>query len=102
MGEWPISPITTSNGDLPGIGGPVRTEAYYVKPEEIAGDIEWRLKRTGIAGTQLVEEIEAMEDLDYQKLHSLARDALNYISGWSRKRLSYSAWLKQRRYRLKR
>ncbi|KKK66449.1 hypothetical protein LCGC14_2964010, partial [marine sediment metagenome] len=36
LGEWPVSPIASSNGDLPGIQKHVKTEAYFVKPEEIA------------------------------------------------------------------
>lgn len=99
MGEWPISPLASSNGDLPSIQKHVRTEAYFTKPAEIAAEIEWRLKRTGIADRQLVEEIEAMgEYLDYQKLHSLARDALNYISGFNRKRTNFSQWKASRNY----
>lgn len=102
LGEWPISPLGTADDNLPGVMVQAKTEAYFTKAVEIAAEIDWRLKRTGIAGTQLVEEIEDMgEYLDYLKLHSLARDALNYINGNDRKRLNYSAWKKQRKYRMR-
>ncbi len=96
MGEWPISPIATSNGDLPGIITQVRTEAYFVKPEEIAAEIEWRLKRTGKDGETLVEEIEKGHAID--DLVSVSKDALNYICGFNRKRTNYSQWLASRNY----
>lgn len=95
--EWPASPIGMTNGDLPGVPTHVRTEAYFTKPAEIAAEIGWRLNRTGKDGETLVEEIEKGHIID--DLVSVSRDALNYICGWNRKRMSYKAWLKQREYR---
>ena len=100
VGEWPISPLESAESDIPGVMVQAKTEAHFTKAVEVVAEIAWRLERTGIAGTQLVEEIEAMgEYLDYQKLHTLARDALNYVNGNDRKRLTHANWKKQRKYR---
>jgi len=36
---------------------------------------------------------------DYELLSPTAKTALNYISGWDRRKMSYSKWKRQRRYR---
>lgn len=96
MGEWPISPIASSDRDMPGIGGPVRTEAYYVKSEEIAGEIEWRLKRAGKDGQGLVEQIAFHHSIN--ELTQSSKNALNYICGYNRKKTGYADWLSSRNY----
>jgi len=79
----------------------IKCEAYFAKPATIIAEIDKRLETTREAGEALLDEINAgITDID--SLSRPARRALNYISGWRRRRQSYSEWKKQRTYRQKR
>ena len=90
LGEWPPEP--EGHVAIRGKRGYAST-AYFTKPVEILAEVERRRKRTGIAGELLKAQILAHLDLSYE-----AEDALAYIRGYRRKKQSYSAWKKQRRY----
>ena len=55
-GNWPDNPDGSGYTD-PMIKLGYRSEAYFTKPEEIIGEVEYRLKTTGDAGDALVDEI---------------------------------------------
>lgn len=75
----------------------IKCEAYFAKPAIIIAEIEERLKTTHEAGEALIDEINAgITDID--SLSRPARRALNYISGWRRRKLSYSLWKAQQKY----
>ncbi len=94
-GKWPPEPKSTGYTD-PGIRRKgVKREPAFVKPAVIIGEIDWRIKRTGVDGKLLLAEVDA----GYELFSDEAWRALNYISGWKRKRMSYMAWQKQRKHR---
>ena len=78
----------------------IRPGAGFENPAGIIAEINWRLEHTGKNGLHtdaklLLAEVKA----DYIYFSDEAWSALNYISGWDRKEMSYRDWVKQRRYR---
>ena len=70
-----------------------------MKPIIILSEVETRLERTGIHGKLLVAQIELgreFSNLDYD-----AKLALLYVKGGWRKRMSFNAWKRKRKYRQK-
>jgi hypothetical protein len=65
----------------------------------ITAELIKRLEATGKDGRLLLFESRCKDN--YNEFSQDARNALNYVAGWSRKHLSYQAWLKQRKYRRK-
>ena len=98
-GQYPLNPQGTGYVDAPMKKLRVKASAYFTRPVEIAAEIDIRLEKTGIEGKLLVAE--ARVDMRINELSPEARTALNYISGWRRRKLSYSAWKKQRKYHRK-
>ena len=95
-GGWPDNPDGSSYID-PKVQTGFKSEAYFVKPVGILGEVEYRRKRTGTDGKLLRAEVLAGLDLSQE-----SKDALMYIKGWRRKRMSYPRWLRERRYMQKR
>ena len=80
-----------------------RPGANFEDPICIIGEIDWRLEHTGqdrlhIDAKLLLAEVDA----GYERFSDEAWTALNYISGWKRKKMSYRRWLRDRRYQGKR
>jgi hypothetical protein len=100
QGEWPSEPVETGYTESPiGITS-VRAEGNFVKPAIIASEIDVRLKGCGIAGELLL--VEAKHDTEMYYLTSTSRLALNYCSGWKRRKESFSKFRATRVYRSKR
>ena len=97
VGVWPPEMNNTGYVDTVRVQSSRNKEARFIKPAIIAAEVEWRLKRTGIEGKLLVSEIR--QGLMLEELQPESRNALNYISGWDRRRQSYQVWKKQRTYR---
>lgn len=72
------------------------SHAPYETACQIAAEIEVRLKRTGLAGELLYAQVCA----EFLELSYEAKQALYYISGWKRKRISFVDWKRKRRSRL--
>ena len=67
----------------------------------IIGEINKRLELTGRNGLHIDAKLLLAEvDAEYERFSDEAWTALNYISGWKRKK-DYVGWKKQRRYRQK-
>lgn len=92
---WPSEQRDSGYDNTP-IQHSVRATAGFQKIREITGDVISRLERTGKDGQILYLECRAAGDI--VQFSQDARNALHYISGWKRKRLSFGAWLKQRNY----
>lgn len=71
-----------------------RRGAYFETPCVIVAEVDWRLERTGIDGKLLLAEVKA----EYTYFSQEAWTALNYISGWKRKKTPYSQWKASRNY----
>uniref|UniRef100_A0A6M3KP63 Uncharacterized protein n=1 Tax=viral metagenome TaxID=1070528 RepID=A0A6M3KP63_9ZZZZ len=69
--------------------GNVPDEAYFCKVKVITGDLTLRLKRTKEDSRTLVHEIQKLGVEVYEDLSPAAKVALNYISGWRRRKTSY-------------
>ena len=93
-GRWPSDYRET--GFTGGSGKKSQHHAYFENSAEVIAELDWRLACTGVDGKLLVSQILGELILDREAL-----DALKYVSGWERKTLSYSAWRKQERYRIK-
>ena len=93
-GRWPQDPdrIDNNAGQRS-----IKTEASFTRPILILAELESRLERTGIQGKLLVAQVEAGREFDY--LDREAYDALLYIKGFRRKRMSFMTWKKQRKHR---
>jgi hypothetical protein len=96
-GKWPVNHKETGYTEAPLIARQIQAEAGFIKPASIAAEIDWRLERTKIEGKLLIAEVIA----ESPYLSDESRSALNYISGWKRKKLDYGNWVKQRKYRSK-
>ena len=94
-GQWPKAEDGSSDSNLGQRS--VKTEASFVKPELIIGEVETRLERTGKQGELLVTQIE--DGRDVSNLSTGAREVLMYVKGFRRKRMGFSAWKKQRKHR---
>jgi len=98
-GDWPANPEGTSYVD-PIVHVQARRKAPFETAAQIYGEVSDRLEATGEAGQVLLEEIQSGLT-DVNLLSGFARSALNYMSGWPRRRMCYNAWRRQRRYRKK-
>ena len=73
-------------------------KAYFETPCQFAAEVDSRLETTGEAGEALGDEIIGGIP-DYEGLSRQAKRALNYISGWRRRKSTYGMWKSQRIYR---
>lgn len=64
----------------------------------LSAEINWRLNRTGKDGKELMMDV-LNGTLNIEYLCEDARNALEYISGNKRRRVSYAEWKKVRKYR---
>jgi len=90
-GHWPPEPEKDENKT-----NKRSTEATFVKPELIIAEVSARLALTGVNGKLLVALVEAHPDVELQSLDRDARDALYYVSGWRRRRVSFGRWRRNR------
>ena len=94
-GRWPLDP---SGVVAPEGRTGLKAEGHFVRPVQFAAEVNSRLSTTGEAGEALVDEIQA-GILDYEGLSRPAQRALNYISGWRRRKQSYPEWRATNKYR---
>ena len=92
-GSWPPSPDGSGYVDLPIRSRQFNADAYFTKPTEMVAEVMSRLNRTA-DGSVLMEEIHAGLTERYL-LSPEARKALNYSSGWRRRKESYKAFDKK-------
>ena len=86
-GSWPANPDSSSYVDSPIRSRQFNADAYFTKPTEMVAEVMTRLNRTE-DGSCLMEEIHSGLTERYL-LSPKARKALNYISGWRRRKESY-------------
>lgn len=89
-GTWPRDPVPTGYSDAAGIKPQPRPRAPYETPCQIAGEVEYRLSRTGKDG--LILRYAVLAHVLYNEYPPEARDALNYVSGWRRRHIPYRQW----------
>jgi hypothetical protein len=95
-GRWP--PEGKSTGYIDPIVGNTgrKAEAGFTRPVQIAAEVRWRLTRTRSDGETLYDEVSnGLEE--YHQLSRAAKNALNYISGWRRRRQGYASWCADRK-----
>lgn len=101
--QWPACP--EGNAERTGHSA-LRTEANFVKPAIIAGEIEARLEMVGRDGDLCmlcyhsgIEEykIARMMNWDVQEVGRRIDRAMSYMSGWHRRKISYREFINHRR-----
>ena len=93
---WPTNPAGSGYTDAQwSKKSKRRPGAYFVEACDFRSEMELRLERTNTDGKLLLAEIGAGEEY----LSDESKNALNYISGYRRRRMDYLNWLRQRRYR---
>ena len=92
-----IYPHEPSNGQVVSTISTIRPK--WNAASNLKAEICLRLERCKDAGRTLLHEVSFLhiDRVDY--LSPAARDALKYIEGWYRKKMSFADWKKQRRYR---
>jgi hypothetical protein len=77
----------------------VSHDAQYVNSAIVIAELDYRLAKTGDKGDILAAECRdpEVEKVDY--LSDKAKDALYYVAGWRRKGMSFTNWLKDRKYK---
>ena len=96
-GDWP--PEHKDTGYI-GSKGSRNTRTKFLPAALFFAEITYRFKATGEAGEALVDEVQGGVT-EYKGLSRPAKRALNYISGWRRRKLSYSEWKKDQKWRAK-
>lgn len=77
------------------------SDAGFVNPILIHGEITARLKACMEDGETLLHEVRFLNADYYEALSNASKSALNYCSGNNRRRMSYMAWLRDRKRKLK-
>ena len=86
-GIWPPEHKETGYDDS---HGSRNTKTKFIPAALFYAEITERLKTTGEAGEALVDEIQG--GVEFEGLSRPAKRALNYISGWRRRKLKYPKW----------
>ena len=97
-GMWPPNPYVSGYTDEPMGKSKRYKRAYFETPVQFAAEISFRLDKTGIDGKLLLAQVMGFDRVTVEDLQEEAHYALNYISGWKRKRMEYKAWRRQRVY----
>ncbi|MCJ7791876.1 MAG: hypothetical protein MUP49_05670, partial [Dehalococcoidia bacterium] len=84
-GKWPPEPEGSSYTDPAIRGQSIRVPSRNA--EQLAAEIDTRLRRCGIEGKLLEYEVRLEMELS-----PTSWKVLNYICGWRRKTMSYSEW----------
>lgn len=95
LGDWP------PEGRETGYTGSQKSHSHKAPFEtaaQIYVEVSYRLDRTGNDGETLVWEVQNGLNA-YALLCPAAKKALNYISGWRRRKMKYRKWINQGRYR---
>ncbi len=90
-GNWPDNPDGSSYVDPALRSKSFRSEAYFCKPVGLVAEVMSRLGKTGEDGITLMEDIQSGIK-EYNNLKTIAKRALDYISGFRRRKEPYSAW----------
>ena len=96
-GHWPRDPKETGYTEGSWQKNPSK-HAPFERAVDFHSEITYRLKTTGEAGEALVDEVQSGITY-YEGLSRPAKRALNYISGWRRRRQSYPEFRATRKNR---
>ncbi len=95
--DWPNKPSESGYTTAPLTQHTLNTRPGYQMPADIIGELHARLDAAGRDGHALVTQVMAQ----VQRFSSDALAARGYCAGRKRKRLSFAAWKKQRKFRRK-
>ena len=85
-GDWETTDDNVGSRNRP-------SEGNFVKAVSVLAELEVRLKETGADGLKLWKQVS--EGREFKYLSPLARQALFYVKGWRRKRMSYRRWVRE-------
>jgi hypothetical protein len=92
-GSWPINPHETGYTEAENTGR-VNTSAHapFEGPAQIYAEVTYRLALTGKDGKMLYWEIQQGKVEEYVGLCPSSKQALNFVSGWRRRKTDYRHW----------
>jgi hypothetical protein len=94
-GSWPVNPHNTGYTEAENTGRVnTSTRAPFETAIQIYAEVTYRLSSTGKDGKTLYWEIQHGCEV-YESLCPAAKQAINYMSGWRRRKLIYSKWCYQ-------
>jgi len=98
--SWPPDPQETGYTDAPRVQRSRNYRAPFETPAGFVAEVRCRLKTTGDTGEVLIHEVQhGLES--YELLSRPAQRALNYISGWKRRRQAFSQWEAEQHHRIR-
>lgn len=94
LGDWPERPEGSSYTD-PMIKTGFPDEAYFTKPEEAIGEVEYRLARVTRDAREALIDAANRGIVDLKELSRPAHRALLYVKGKNRKKKNYTWWVRK-------
>jgi hypothetical protein len=94
-GTWPREPLESGYTEI-NQGKKTSHHAPFEQPCQVTAELLERLGSTKEAGEALVDEIKYGFDR-YEELSRPAQRVLNYMSGWRRRRQTYSQWKRNKK-----
>jgi len=86
-GDWEITDDNIGSRNTPHDGN-------FIAAITVLSELEIRLDKTGADGQKLWKQV-AEEGRELRHLSPRAKQALMYIKGWRRKRMSYRRWVRE-------
>jgi hypothetical protein len=96
IGVYPADPVPT--GYTGGSAPRFSAGAKFQKANDIHGEFDRRLKRTGDKGKVLVHEVNVLGAESFYQLSLSAREAIGYCAGRNAKRRTFAQWLADKDY----
>jgi hypothetical protein len=92
-GSWPLNPCITGYTEAENTGRVnTSSRAPFETAIQIYTEVTYRLALTGKDGQTLYWEIQQGKVEEYQFLCPAAKQAINYMSGWRRRKWPYRKW----------
>ena len=92
--QWPVLDENTGH-----MANRVVSDAVFVKASLLLAELYQRIEKTGDKGDVLAAECKVPEKVKIEYLSGKAKDALFYVAGDKRKKVSFTDWLRIRRFR---
>ena len=97
-GQYPLPHVESGYTDIdPSIRVQQGSEAGFINPALIYSDVSSRLTACKADGQTLLHEIQILHADYYGDLSPAARNAINYCSGFRKRKLKYFAWLRDQK-----
>ncbi len=89
--SWPVNSRETGYTEAPRVQHSQSHHASFESAAQIYAEITVRLESTKESGEALIDEVQSGTD-SCELLSRPAKRALNYISGWRRRKQTFAQW----------